>query len=172
MTLSNWLERWDRLNSSTIKITNFLAVWILVAMMFLTFIDVVLRYFLNSPLPGSSELIEFMMVIMIPLSIAYCAQEKEHIAVRFILDFFPESVQKVFECFTRSLMLVLALLITWQSFLFVYDQYRKYITSSVLYIPVHPFASVFAIAFLLLTSILAAQTASYISEVVTKWTRS
>ena len=48
----------------------------LAAMMFLIAADVVLRYFFNKPITGDYELVQFMLVIMISLGLAYCGLRK------------------------------------------------------------------------------------------------
>ncbi len=155
----------SRANGSMVGFLNFFATWALAAMMFLTFIDVLLRYFFNSPIQGAGEIIEFLMAIVIPFSIVYCAQQKSHIAVDFIIESFPGPVQKVLGTFSNLLMLVLFVPIAWQSFIYVVDEFESNLTSPVLYIPVYPFVGMVAFAFLILTLILVEQFISSLLEV-------
>lgn len=146
-----------RTNNAIVTALSHMAIWSLAGMMTLTFIDVLLRYIFNRPIPGAAELIEFLMAIVIPFSIVYSAQLKSHIAVDFVIESFPQSVQKALSMFSDLLMLLLFVLVTWQTFIFIIDEFESNLTSPVLYIPVYPFIAMVALAFLVLTLILLEQ---------------
>ncbi len=156
----------SRANESMVSVLNLIANWALAAMMFLTFFDVLLRYIFNRPIQGKEEIIAFLMAIVIPFSIAFCAQKKSHIRVDFIIESFPDFVQRLLSSLSDLLMLVLFIPITWQSFIFVFEEYESNLTSAVLYIPVFPFIGTVALAFLVLTIILIEQFISSLSEIV------
>ena len=155
----------SRVNQSLVNLLNHIANWALAVMMFLTFIDVLLRYLFNSPIQGAQEIIEFLMAIVIPFSIVFCAQSKSHIAVDFIIEVFPTHVKKILGTVSDLLMLVLFIPITWQAFVIVIEEFESNLTSPVLYIPVYPFVAVVALAFLVLTFILIEQFVSSLMEV-------
>jgi|APSaa5957512576_1039674.scaffolds.fasta_scaffold80944_1 TRAP-type transport system small permease protein len=156
----------SKINESLVRVLNFFAIWALAGMMFLTFIDVLLRYIFNNPIQGKEELIAFLMAIVIPFSIVFCAQQVAHVRVDFILEGFPKIVQKILHVFSNLLMLVLFIPITWQSFIFVMDEMESKLTSPVLYIPVYPFIAVVAVAFLVLTLVLIERLMRSLSEIV------
>ena len=160
-----------RVNQFIVTVLNMVSNWSLAAMMFLTFLDVLLRYVFNKPISGAGEIIEFLMAIVIPFSIVYCAQHRSHISVDFILERFSGISEKVIQCFNDLLMLILFVPITYQSFIFVNDQLRANLTSPVLYIPVYPFVSMVAIAFLVLSLILLEQVITSFSGVLKLWNR-
>lgn len=112
---------------------------ILALMMFLTALDVGMRYIFNRPISGAFELVEYMMSIIIPFSIAYCAEKRGHVAVELILARFPTKVQAVVEALVTGAAIVFALIIAWQNFLYVGEVYDSHLTSSVLLIPAYPF---------------------------------
>ncbi len=112
----------------------------LAAMMFLMAADVVCRYIFNAPIPGALELVEYMMAITIPLSIACCTATRSHVSVEMVVERLPKPVQNFLSVFVKILMLVFVTLISWQSILNVVDSYRSNITSAVLHIPAYPFA--------------------------------
>lgn len=156
----------NRVNGFMVDVLNFFAIWSLAAMMFLTFTDVLLRYLFNNPIQGKEELVSFLMAIVIPFSIVFCAQQIAHIRVDFIIEGFPKIVQKFFQILNNLLMLVLFIPITWQSFIFVVDEFESKLTSPVLYIPVYPFIAVVALAFLVLTFILIERFIRSLLEIV------
>ncbi len=166
MTVEAIIDRFSRLNEKIVNSLNYLAIWALAAMMFLTFFNVLLRYLFNSPIYGGKELIEFLMAIVIPFSIAYCAKQKNHIGVDFVIENFSATTRKVIDMIMRFLMIVLFIPICWQTFLFIFEEFESNLTSPVLYIPVYPFVAIVAFAFLTLTLILIEQFISSLLEVV------
>ena len=88
---------------------------IIAVMMVLTAVDVVLRYFFDRPVAGSFELTEYMMVIAISLTLAYCAIMKGHVRVEVIVSLLPQRVQAVIRSIVTILVLGIFSLITWQS---------------------------------------------------------
>jgi TRAP-type C4-dicarboxylate transport system permease small subunit len=151
---------------AVVKILTNIAAWALAAMMFLTFVDVVLRYFFNSPIQGAGELIEFMMAIVVPFSIVYCARLKAHIAVDFITESLPKSVRNVIDTINSVLMLGLFVLITYQSYFYLIDEFESGLTSPVLYIPTYPFVAMVSLAFFALTLVLIEQFVRSLVEIV------
>jgi TRAP-type C4-dicarboxylate transport system permease small subunit len=59
---------------------------VVVAMMLLTVVDVVGRYVFNHPIPGSSEIIEYLLAILVFGTLPIATWREEHIVVD-ILDF-------------------------------------------------------------------------------------
>jgi TRAP-type C4-dicarboxylate transport system permease small subunit len=112
---------------------------VLALMMLITALDVVLRYLFNSPLPGAFELVEYMMAIVIPFCIVYCAECKGHVAVELILEKFPKRFQVVVEAVVTFVAMLFAIVIAWQNFLYIGEVYDSHLTSSVLLIPTYPF---------------------------------
>lgn len=137
-----WLER---VTTFVTWILTIIAAAALTIMMFLTAADVGCRYFLNSPIPGALELAEFLMAIIVPFSIAYCALQKSHVAVELIVDHFPKKVQKFCNFIITIPTIAFILLIGWQNYLNVFDVYDQKLTSAVLKIPAYPFAIPLAI---------------------------
>lgn len=171
-----WLQRVSgfltKLNRPLVVFVKYAALWILAMMMFLTFTDVLLRYIFNSPVPGSAELIEFMMGIVVTFSVAYTAHKKSHISVDLVLVYLKERTRKLIGCVTSFLTLILFVLICWQTFVLITEDYHSKIISAVLYIPVYPFITAVAVGFLTLCLVLLTEFLSLLGEVVSEWTRS
>ena len=136
---------------------------ILSAMMFLTMADVTLRYFFGSPLPGTYEVTQYMMAIVIPFGIVYCAQEKGHVSVDVVFALLPERAKGFLDCIDSLIVLALFLVIAWQSVLFVGETYESGLTSGVLYIPAYPFVGTIALGFVALSLVLLADFLSVLS---------
>ena len=66
------------------------------AMMVWIFIDVMLRAFFNRPLTGTIEITgEYLMVLMVYLSLSYTHKYNGHVKVTFLEDRFSEKVKNV-----------------------------------------------------------------------------
>lgn len=122
------------------KVLSAIAGTSLAMMMFLMAADVVCRYLFNSPIPGALELVEYMMAITIPLSIAFCAAQRSHVAVEMIVERLPYPVRVGVSIIVTSLMILFVAIVSRQSFLNIIDSYQSNITSAVLHIPAYPFA--------------------------------
>jgi len=134
----------------TKKLTQFLiaiGASTLALMMFLTALDVGLRYIFKRPMAGAYELVGYMMAILVPFSIVYCAREKGHVAVDLIVERFPKKVQVCINIITTFIGLIFVSVISWQNVLYFFEIKASGLTSAVLLIPTYPFILPTAIAF-------------------------
>ncbi|MEJ2658681.1 MAG: TRAP transporter small permease subunit, partial [Desulfobacterales bacterium] len=69
----------------------------IVAMMFLTCADVILRYF-RKPIPGTYELVCFLGAVAVSFAMAHTSIEKGHVSVSFVVSLFPSRIQRFIEC--------------------------------------------------------------------------
>lgn len=120
----------------------------LLIMMFLIATDVITRFFFNKPIPGAYELTEFMMAIVVPLGIAYCAERKQHVGVDIIVEKFSIKNQKRVEIITESITVLLVGLLVWQSWVNFFDVIALRGESAVLHIPSYPFALALPVGFM------------------------
>ncbi len=136
---------------------------ILALMMFLTALDVGLRYAFNRPLAGAFELVEYMMAILIPFCIVYCADQKGHVAVELILDRFPIKIQNIANIITTFITLIFVMVIAWQNILYFFEVQASNLTSAVLLIPTYPFVAPIAIGIGAFALILVVHLSEYLS---------
>jgi TRAP-type C4-dicarboxylate transport system permease small subunit len=141
-------------------------------MMFLTALDVGLRYIFNSPIPGALELVEYMMALIVPFALAITAFQKAHIGVEIVMDRFPKRFRSCVACVTNFTVLALYGLITWQSFLYIFQQHDSGMTSAVLLIPQYPFVASLTAAFALLSLITLMHFLENLTEVFSQWIHS
>ena len=121
------------------KVLSIIAGTALAIMMFLMAADVVCRYLFNAPIPGALELVEYMMAISIPLSIAFCTAIRSHVSVEMIVEKLPKTVQAIISFIVTIVMTVFLVILSKQSFINIIDSYQSNITSAVLHIPAYPF---------------------------------
>ncbi len=138
---------------------------VLGAMMFLTATDVILRYIFNRPVPGAYELTQFMMAIVVPFGIAYCAYVEGHVSVDLLITRFSKRIQNILGVFTSFLSLGLFILITWQNIKFIKEQFDSKLTSAVLLIPVYPFVFFVALGIGIFCIIILRDLLRYIDKV-------
>ncbi len=130
----------------------------IVCMMLLTCVDVLLRLFVTiyhitkwefltplKPIPGTYELVCFMGSVAVSFAMAHTCVEKGHVAVSFIVAFFPERVQALIETITTCFGLSFFILLAWQSILYAGDLIAMNEVSLTLQLPFYPF--VYAVAF-------------------------
>ena len=132
---------------------------VLMLMMLLTAADVAFRYIFNAPIAGSLELVEYMMAVLIPFSIAFCAYKRAHVAVEFVVARLPEAVRRVLRTAVLALSFPFLLCIAWQSFAYALEIRQCDLTSPVLLIATYPFVAAVATGTLLFAWIILTQLA-------------
>jgi TRAP-type C4-dicarboxylate transport system permease small subunit len=121
---------------------NYIAGFFLVAMMVLTGVDVAMRYFMNCPIPGSFEIIQYMMPMVVALGLASCALKEGHVRVDLITSMLPARLQQIMKSTAYLMMSAVFVLITWQSIVRAKGMMASGQYSEVLYLPIYPFVFV------------------------------
>jgi TRAP-type C4-dicarboxylate transport system permease small subunit len=147
-----------------VQILLAVAATVLALMMFLTATDVLLRYIFNKPLSGAFELVEYMMALIVPFSIVYCAEQKSHVAVDLIMDHLPHKFQRVVSIFMLLATISFAILMTWENIIYVRETYTTKVTSAVLLIPTYPFVAPVAVGIGAFAIVLCVQLFQYFSK--------
>ena len=86
-------------------------------LMLITTLDVIGRSVLDRPLPGTYELSEFMLAIIILLGAGYTQHEKGHVALGLFASRFGPRVQKTVRMVTLILSLSIITIMVWQGYL-------------------------------------------------------
>ncbi|MFB4159786.1 TRAP transporter small permease subunit [Geomicrobium sp. JSM 1781026] len=93
------------------KWSHYVASFILLGMMFLTFFDVVGRYFIR-PVLGTYELTELGLALLIFLGLSFTQLKKDHISIDFFVGKFSFRTQQIIAIFTYSTLFVLLILVS------------------------------------------------------------
>ncbi|MFH0726768.1 MAG: TRAP transporter small permease [Pseudomonadota bacterium] len=120
----------------------------LFVMMFLIATDVLSRFFFNKPVPGAYELTEYLMAVVVPLGIAYCAQRKQHVGVDIIVEKFSVKNQKRVAIVTESVTVLLMGIVVWQNWVNFFEIINFGGESAVLHIPSYPFVLALPVGFM------------------------
>jgi TRAP-type transport system small permease protein len=122
------------------RLFNYSGAGFLFLLMFLVTVHVIGRYIVAFPIPGSVELIEFLMVLVVFLGLAECAITRGNVSVDLFVDLMPKKARVVIDAFTSLLSIAIVSIITWQSAVQVKILFQSGHVSGVLHIPHYPFA--------------------------------
>ena len=84
--------------------------------MFLITADVVGRYFFNSPIPGTLEVTEFMLCMIVFGGLTYLEIRGEHVRILLIYSRLSAKAQFALSIFAKGLGFLFFGLMTWQTF--------------------------------------------------------
>ena len=110
----------------------------IVGMMLLTCADVVLRYF-RKPIPGTYELVCFIGAVAVAFAMAHTSVERGHVSVSYIVQFFPQKIQRIIESITTCFGLFLFVLIACQAASYANELRLSGEVSLTLELPFYPF---------------------------------
>ena len=105
--------------------TGYLAGLILLAIIALTMAEVVSRYVLRNPLILSDELGGYALVAISCLGLAYCAMERGHIRITFIVERLDPRTAGWIRLATLTLGLVFLAVAAWVSWQFLADSFTR-----------------------------------------------
>ena len=125
-----------RIVERAVYYTAALGMKLVMTLMILTTGDVIGRDFFDKPIPGTFELSEYMLAVVILLSAAYTQQVKGHVAVDFVTARFGPRTQGLLRVLTTLLSLGVVAIIAWQGFILGMEE--KAVTDQ-LRIPMAPF---------------------------------
>ena len=101
------------------KISEWLSLFLamgLAGMTALTVADVTGRYFFNSPIFGTHEIIGMLLVVTGTLGLAICERDGHHIVISLIVDKMPHGVKNALRSFALLISFIIYALITYKMF--------------------------------------------------------
>jgi TRAP-type C4-dicarboxylate transport system permease small subunit len=148
--MSNFIARAERIFFPPIKIVHICGYSVIFLLTLLTVADIIGRKFAGiipffNPVPGTFELTEYALVVIVFASIGYTQLRKEHISIDIITSRFPPRVQAVLDIFMHLAGLAVFALVAWQSWVYAERLRDGQFVSGVLSIPQYPFAIIVAI---------------------------
>ncbi len=141
------LERFRRLVNRASYGACFLGMFLAIPLMLLTVGDVMGRSFFNKPIPGTFELSEYMLAVIVLLGAAYTQQVKGHVGVDFLTSRYSPRTQAVFQAVTTLAGLLIIAILVWQGYL---EGIHEKAVSDQLRVPQWPFKLLVAVGGLLL----------------------
>ena len=129
------------------RVMVYIAAVALFGMMAVTVIDVIGRYFFNSPLMGAYELVGILLAMAGTWAMAYTQIQKGHIRVDFVFRRFPKGGQGILTSLAHFVGLIAFSVLTWRLIVFAdyYLSLTKGSATDTLGIPLFPFVVITAI---------------------------
>ena len=138
-----------RIINSLSQAILYVAIGLVVAMMLLTVSDVFLRFAFASPITGTMEVTEYMMICLL-IGMAPCTLARKHIRIDAVVQRLRPRVQAILDVIIYTAGLGMVAILTWRSYtqsLIVLEYGAR---SSMLEIPKFPFYVVLIASFSLL----------------------
>jgi len=127
----------------------------LLIMMLLTTGDVVGRSIFLRPIPGTVEITQFMLSVIVLLGLAYAQQTRQHVRVDLFISKFAPLYRIIIDIIFTLMAFVFIALLAWQGWEGGFTAVELETTSDILKFPTYPFEFLVAIgAFLLAIELL------------------
>jgi TRAP-type C4-dicarboxylate transport system permease small subunit len=120
----------------------FIGMFLAIPLMLLTVGDVMGRSFFNKPIPGTFELSEYMLAVIVLLGAAYTQQVKGHVGVDFLTSRYAPRAQAVFQAVTTLAGLAIIAILVWQGYI---EGIHEKAVSDQLRVPQWPFKLLVAV---------------------------
>jgi len=140
----------ERIVAPPNKWLHWIAMILLLLLMFITVGDIVGRYMVGiipgfGPIPGTFELTEIMLAIAVLTAIGHTQMGRGHISIDLVIAKLPRRIRNIIDCLTDLLSLVIFILVTWQTIVYAHLLYISHDVSAILRLPLFPFLIVAAI---------------------------
>ena len=112
------------------------AVSALLAMACVTFADVILRYFFNSPISGAVEIIVCLMGLLVFLGLALVTLENGHIRVDVMPNLLSARLRSIADVLAHCLSFIITGLIAWRVTLVAIDKVESREVTQVFELPI------------------------------------
>ena len=168
MQLEKLVKKTNRANELVSGLFIYTGVGFLFVLMLLIMAHVVGRYIFAAPIPGSVELVEFLMIIIVFSGFADCAIKRGNVSVDLFVDRMPHKTRRFIDTCTTVLSIFIVSLITWQSVVQVKVLWQSGGASGVLHIPHYPFAIVMVLGWLAFDLVLLGQFFEYLGRSLKK----
>ena len=150
------------------RICGILGAISLILLSLLTVADVLLRYFFNSPIVGSYELTEYLLIPIVFFAIPWATKEKSNVRVDLIVGRFRKNRRAIVYGISCVLSIIVTSVFAWFTVPQAFYIYEIYIHSEMLKIPAFPFYFLTAAAFFILFFILIDNLIDFIEEATAK----
>lgn len=126
--------------------------------------DVCMRYLLNYPIPGTVELTEFVLPLVVFLSVAYAAVEQRHVGIDLFYEHLGPRARAIVNVFTSTLSVYILSAITWRLFVYGMEQYASGEAGDILGLPHWPAIMIGVLGCVILVLVLITQALRAVSE--------
>lgn len=128
----------DRLSHWISRSLGVLAALVLFAMMALTFVDVIGRYWFDTPVPGGFEITEMMMATLIFAGLPLVTARQEHVTIDLFDAFIPVLMRRPRDGVINLLCTVIMGVVTWRVWIKAGETVEYGDVTAILHIPMWP----------------------------------
>ncbi|MBN1368185.1 MAG: TRAP transporter small permease [Dehalococcoidales bacterium] len=132
------------------RVMSVIGICFVAVMTLVTVADVVLRWSIDSPIKGAIEIVQYMMILIVFLTIPYVQYKKAHVSISLLVDKLPQKAQAVIGSFVYILSLGIIGLMTTAAFIYFRRIWEAERYTTVLGIPISPFQLILTIGLFLL----------------------
>ena len=125
-------ERWLK------RLLGGFAALLLFAMMGLTFVDVILRYWFNAPVPGGFELTEVMLASLIFCGLPLVTLKDQHVSVDLFDRFIPVALHRLRDILVMLVCTICVAVLAWRMWKKANESQAYGDITSVLELPLAP----------------------------------
>ena len=150
------------------RVCGILGALSLVLLSLLTICDVILRFFFNSPIVGSYELTEYMLIPIVFFAIPWASMEKSNVRVDLIVGRFRRKRRAVIYAISCILSIIVTFVFAWFTVPQAFYIQEVRIESEMLDIPAYPFYFLTALGFFILFFVLIDNLIDFIKEAADK----
>jgi TRAP-type C4-dicarboxylate transport system permease small subunit len=120
------------------RIMNNISAAMMVLLTVVTIIDITGRFFLNKPLPGTIEVTELSLVLIVYLAFGYTEHHEEHVIIDTAYELMPKKAKEVSYMVAGLISFVIILLMSWQLYVYAGRMMVGRYETGVLKIPYYP----------------------------------
>ncbi len=125
--------------------------WGIVVTMALVVVNILLRVIFKNSIQGIYEYVGYITAAVIGLALAWCALEKAHISIDFIVEKMPAGVRKIVDVITGSVAVIFLLFSCLQTCVYGVKVMNSGEVSATSQIPFYPFIFIVAAGFFVLS---------------------
>lgn len=135
----------EKISYAVNRFANGISGVVILLVMLMTVIDVLGRFLLNSPLPGTIEVVELALVVILFLAFGFTEESDMHVSIDTLYEIFPKSIQLVLYEIGGVISFITAALMGWQLYVYAVRMMTGGYISAVLSIPYGPVAFIAAL---------------------------
>lgn len=125
-TIKDEISGIDRIVGVLVMVGAWIGAFAVVALMIHIIADVFLRYFFNSPLPATIEIVSYWwMILVIFPGIAFTQRRKEHVDVTLLTDMMPEVHRAGIRVVARVLTIATVAALAYYGWLAAIEQWHR-----------------------------------------------
>lgn len=129
----------------------------------ISFISIMMRVLFRSPIAGLVDIVSILSVLITAFCVAYADLQNAHISVDFIVEYFPQKIQKGVYAVVGAISAIMIGVLAWSFFRYAATTYASGTGTWTFYIPYYPITFVCGIGF---TAFLLTATYKYLDRLI------